>query len=320
MAFLRKPGRGRKAATIALSFATFFFGAGCSLLVDTGGLDTAGPVLDSSLQDGAQPDGTIDSAALDGDSGSSDASVDSFSAVDAHGDAPPPPSYVAQVMAGSPLLYLRFGETAGVTAKDETGHFNGTYSDAGIVYGAVGAIAGDPNTAVTLNGDPLVGIAMPPGLDFPTTTPFTLEIWVKQTKGEGFAWVLDHDDYDERRAGWDLLFGGPDAGAGPSLERWNDAGTTAGADVTYGTPLSDGTYHYVVATSSGTQLALYVDGTNHGLNGNVGSVPTTGVSWFIGNQGCSCSGNGIVGSIDELAIYGYALDAGTVQAHFAAAQ
>ena len=317
MAFLRKPGLDRKAATIALSFAAFFLGAGCSLLVDTGGLDTAGPVLDSS-QDGGQPDGTIDSAALDADGGSSDASADSFT-VDG-GDAPPPPSYAAQVMAGAPLLYLRFGETAGLAAKDETGHFNGTYSDAGIVYGAVGAIAGDPNTAVTLNGDPLVGVAMPPGLDFPTTTPFTLEIWVKQTKGEGFAWVLDHDDYDEQRAGWDLLFGGPDASAGPSIERWNDAGTTAGADVTYAMPLSDGTYHYVVATSSGTELALYIDGANQGKNGNVGDVPATGISWFIGNQACSCSGNGIVGSIDELAIYGYALDAGTVQAHFAAAQ
>jgi hypothetical protein len=318
MPFLRQPGRGRKAATIALAIAAFFLGAGCSLLVDTGGLDTAVALPDSSLRDG-QPDGTIEGAAVDAGSDSSSAPVDALTA-DSPGDAPPPPGYAAQVMAGAPLLYLRFGETAGSVAKDETGHFNGTYSDAGIVYGAVGAIAGDPNTAVTLNGAPLVGIAMPPGLDFPTTTPFTVEIWVKQTKGEGFAWVLDHDDYAEQRAGWDLLFGGPEAGAGPSIERWNDAGTTAGADVTYGMPLSDGTYHYVVATSSGTELALYIDGANQGLNGNVGNVPTTGIPWFIGNQSCSCSGNGIVGSIDELAIYGYALDAGTVHAHFAAAQ
>jgi Concanavalin A-like lectin/glucanases superfamily len=244
-----------------------------------------------------------------------DAGRDATVVRDAEPDAP---SYYAQVLADSPVLYLRFGEHAGEAAVDSSGHhYDGTYSDSGVVYGAVGAIAHDPSTAVTLNGQLGVGVAMPPGLDFAGTSPFTLEVWVKQTSSPGYSFILDHDDHAKLRAGWDLLYNGG-TGMGPDLERWNDAGTTSGSDVAYAMALSMNVYHYVVATCDGAQLALYIDGEVGGLNATVDVVPVTGIAWFVGNQ--SDSNDGVIGSIDELAIYDHALDAGTVHAHFLAAQ
>src|SRR4051812_32689998 len=62
------------------------------------------------------------------------------------------PTYRDTVMADSPQAYWRLGDSGG-SAADETGHGNtGTFASSGVTTGASGAIAGDSDTAVTLNG------------------------------------------------------------------------------------------------------------------------------------------------------------------------
>ncbi len=56
-------------------------------------------------------------------------------------------SYRGEVLADSPLMYLRLGETAGTIASDETGQHDATQNGV-LVWGAQGALAFDTDTAV----------------------------------------------------------------------------------------------------------------------------------------------------------------------------
>src|SRR4051812_25995064 len=60
-------------------------------------------------------------------------------------------AYTAEVMADHPVVYLRLGETTGSVAHDAVGHHDGTYGPQAVL-GGDGAIAGDPDTAVTFDG------------------------------------------------------------------------------------------------------------------------------------------------------------------------
>jgi concanavalin A-like lectin/glucanase superfamily protein len=62
------------------------------------------------------------------------------------------PSYANAVKADNPLVYWRLGESSGTNAADASGNGrNGTYVGSPTL-GAAGALSGDPNTAVSLNG------------------------------------------------------------------------------------------------------------------------------------------------------------------------
>lgn len=60
-------------------------------------------------------------------------------------------AYSDAVLADSPYAYWRLGESAGTTAADAGGSYNGTYTG-GYTLAQPGAINGDADTAVTLNG------------------------------------------------------------------------------------------------------------------------------------------------------------------------
>ncbi|MDB4963587.1 MAG: domain containing protein [Myxococcales bacterium] len=221
--------------------------------------------------------------------------------------------YRDEVMADRPLVYWRFGEPSGLVASDELSARDGTYGN-GVTLGAAGAIAGDPDTAVTFNGAVDSSVAMPAGLEFSGTMPFSVEVWARQTAFRNFGWVIDHQDYQVPRKGWGLRF----SSAHVALERWtNDA--YAGPNVLSDGPLTLDTYQHIVATFDGDRLALYIDGALvSDVTGGRAIAPVTD-TWRVGRQNCACSSDNFVGSLDELAIYGVALDATRVTAHYTAA-
>jgi hypothetical protein len=222
-------------------------------------------------------------------------------------------SYQAEVAADAPILYLRLGESQGPTAVDQTGHANGTYPSTGITYGAPGAVAGDADTAITMDGT--TAISMPPGFDFAEFAPFTVELWANQTAQPGYGFTLDHASYDQgTRNGWSLLL----AAEQVSFERFRDNMTNGAVANSVG-PLSMGTYHHVVITFDGGQLTLYIDAVVASLNSVIVGLPTGSFRWSIGRMNCDCSGLGFVGSLDEVALYSSVLPASRVAAHFHAA-
>ena len=89
------------------------------------------------------------------------------------------PDYRSKVLYDLPALYWRLGEPAGGTAFDETHNDrDGVY--AGVAVAAAGALIGDADTAVSLDGvDDVIDGA--PYIPFPSATVSrTLEIWAKR--------------------------------------------------------------------------------------------------------------------------------------------
>jgi hypothetical protein len=262
--------------------------------------------VDAAATDG----GLAVDTGTDGGAGAGDgaAGTDATSTTDGAASS----AYAREVLADSPLFYLRFGETGGTTAHDEKHAFDGTYPSFGARFAVPGALAGDPNGAIHLDGQ--APITMPATADFTGTASFSVEVWLQRDAAQsGLAFVVDHEDWTGVRAGWNLL-GGSD---GLGFERY--ANDTDHASVSAAAPPAD-TWHHVLATWDGTILRVFVDGALGSSSGvNAVSIPALGKPFSIGGQNCSCTGNAFVGAIDELAVYDKVLTGDRALAHLKAA-
>jgi hypothetical protein len=233
-------------------------------------------------------------------------------------DSMPLLSYEDEVLLDLPTIYLRLDESQGPTVRDAIdGGINGTYPDAGVTYGQLGALLSDTNdTAVAFDGTS--GITMPPSVPFAGIASFTLELWAKQSSTRSsLGTTLDHDDYSQGkqdRSGWDLLLGSTSV----SLERFV-MGTTVGSAASSSAPLPTDEYHYVVATFDGLSLSVYIDTVMVAGTSKATNLPDAGISWTIGQQNCPCAGNGYVGLLDEVAIYSHVLSTDRMMIHYQAA-
>ena len=88
-------------------------------------------------------------------------------------------AYSSAITATPGLVsYWRLGESSGTNACDSYGPNAGTYQG-GFTLGATGAIAGDPDTAVRLDGSSgYVNVPHSSSLDVGDS--FTIEAWVKR--------------------------------------------------------------------------------------------------------------------------------------------
>jgi hypothetical protein len=224
-----------------------------------------------------------------------------------------PGTYSREVRVDAPVLYSRFGDRDTTVARDETGAHDGAYPSHGVTLGEPGAIVADSDSGIGLLGTSQG--TMPPGLDFPGASAFSLEIWAKPTSDDdqtGYGFVVDHQSY-EPREGYALRISRFDV----AFERWA-GGSTFGSNATENRALSLQVWHHVVATFDGANLRLFVDGQQTAFNGVPSDMPAMPESWTIGGPNCECSANRFAGALDELAVYDYALSPDRVRAHFEA--
>jgi hypothetical protein len=211
--------------------------------------------------------------------------------------------YSSEVLADSPLGYWRLGESVGSVASDSSGNGrNGTYVGSGL--GAAGAIDGDSDTAAAFDGNDYVNLPTYAGLE---PALVSAEAWV-QTSSNSVGVILRSRSY-----GYGVQVDGsgiPGFFAFPSPDAILVAlGTT---------PVNDGAWHHLVGTFDGSVARIYADGA---LAGSSGSTPgdvfyiTSGNA--IGRDG-SCDCFYVNGSLDEVALYGTALSASRVLAHYQA--
>jgi len=272
-------------------------------------------VTDATADQGGDADASPESSATDAAADTRVADADA-AVTDAGGpiDAPPdaPSSvYRAAVLADAPLAYWRLGEKSGTVAHDETGHgYDGTYTGT-YTLGAPGALAGDPDTAVTLDG--VTGeVDVGDNFDFAGQVPFSLEAWVKPA-------VIDSRyRHVVTKMAFNAL-GNPEVGTyvilqqGSTIlgfERWQNASTELTVE-TSDFPAA-GSWAHVVATYDGAVGELYVNGALAQASASSGGVPVSGVHMLWGNV--------MQGVLDEIAVYGVALPATRVAAHYQAAQ
>jgi titin len=217
-----------------------------------------------------------------------------------------PSGYAGAVSADSPVSHWRLGETTGTIAADQKGANPGTYLN-GPGLGAASLLAADSaNRAVAFDGlDDNVSVPNSSGLGL--TTAVSLEAWVKPNvlpATGGFASVITKPE------AYSLQFNGP------RLEfTIMQNGTRQRLQAPVGAVVAGQTYH-VVGTFDGTTRRLYLNGAEVANGALSGGASTTTTGLFIGSwDGFSEFLNG---AIDEAAVYGSALPAARVSAHYQA--
>jgi hypothetical protein len=220
--------------------------------------------------------------------------------------------YRSAVLADAPASYWRVGEASGVSALDEVGGRNGSYQNTPTL-GAPGALTGDSNTAVGLNGTneyvevPYSGALNP--------ASFSLEAWAYPTGGSGsFRSVISSRDYSASGPlvrGYMLY-----ASSANVWELW--LGTGTGFVKLIGPTVTLNSWTHIVATYDGTTARLYLNGTL-AASGNLAYSPNTSRPLRLGaGKNETNSDYEFPGRLDELAIYPTALTDTRVQAHYQA--
>lgn len=213
-------------------------------------------------------------------------------------------SYAQTVLSDSPLRYLRLGEPAGfgiTTAYDWSGNTqNGTINGT-VTLGTQGLLYNDPNTCMTFDGS--TGYIDIPTTSLPTgAAAWTIECWCQvQSISLSYA-VL-------------VAFGTAAAFGMAEIHIKNNTfaiGIFSGVDPTGPANLVVGNTYHVCATFNGTTVTLYINGQ---------SVTTATPAYNIVASKCRIAVRPDTlrfypGPIDEVAIYGTALSAARIQAHY----
>ncbi|MEW2359031.1 LamG-like jellyroll fold domain-containing protein [Spirillospora sp. NPDC029432] len=208
--------------------------------------------------------------------------------------------------------YWRLGEGSG-TAYDNAGT-NDLTVGSGVTRGQAGAIANDPDKAITFNGTSAgtagSGTAPMPG-------DFSLEAWVKTTSGSG---------------GKIVGYGNQATGASTKYDRQlymtNDGRVVFGVypgsvkTIQSGAGLNNGQWHHIVGTLDGTGgMKLYVDGQQVAADASVKSAETSYTGyWRVGGDNLTGwpsrpSSDHLNGTLDEVAVYPRALAAARITEH-----
>ena len=222
--------------------------------------------------------------------------------------ATPPPAggYQSAVTADAPVGYWRLGDTGtGVSA---------VVGPAGTAVGGVtstaGALVGDADAARSFDGSTGF-ISVPSATPLNPTGDLTVEAWARANVVHGGAVVQKsgarRDSVRQYRQSMNTR---------GHMRGTVFVGGTAYA-VTAPASATPGAWTHLVLTRSAGTLSLYVNGTLAATAASTGSLNTTSSILGIGRSGESAT-SWFNGSIDEVAVYGQALTASRVAAHYAA--
>jgi hypothetical protein len=253
------------------------------------------------------------------------------------------------VLADHPVAYWRMEEGKGPTAHDETRRHNGTYRGA-VTFHVAGAILSDRqhNHAITLKGRGHVEIADSKVFSQPTSKRgLSVEVWIRPDQlvfpGDGSDARNPHIHWLGKggpgQREWGFRFYSKKAKDRPnriSAYIWNPTGAE-GAGAYFQDELEVGRWLHIVATfdpgdrkTKGAGVSIYKNGVlrqgpkTSGAtlysNPKFNIVPRRGTSPLVlGLRDTSSTTNGLVGGLDEVAIYPYVLSARQVLAHYRAA-
>ncbi len=202
----------------------------------------------------------------------------------------------------APIGWYRLGEQFGTEVYDSTGNGrNGTYGGGATFNSGTGLIVGSADGAINFDGvDDVAFIPTPATLAFPVT----IEAWIQTTTVLSSIYlnilVGDRECFFESRTDGKLRANVVTNGYSGGLFFTSSDGV-----------VNDGAPHHIVAvyTNSASSPTLYVDGVVN--SATTGSLTVTGNANTVSVIGGDVS-NKIVATIDEVAIYDYALAAGDV--------
>lgn len=261
---------------------------------------------------------------------------------------PPVPltGYGAIVAADNPVAYWRLDETNGTLAEDAVGTFDGTYTPGtgAITYGVSSGIPHTTDAAITLAGGATIQVLWAPELN--PDTGWTLESWLNPTtlsQNGGDYRVVFSSEYNDQSAGFPYngwyLYQQPAnnfAFVPQPANAFIDAGPN---DPANNNQLVAGKWYHLVITDDLNNFNIYINGVL------ITSFPVAGVDFIPNGDGINPDGlaalNSVdgaddnanfvfgqrddfafgtfLGSVDDTAIYNYALSPQQVAGHYAAA-
>ncbi len=275
-----------------------------------------------------------------------------FAPEEAGAQAPLRRGYRDTVLADRPVACWRLGEARGPTAFDETRRHDGRYHG-GVTFHVPGAITSDRrhNRAIQLHGRGYVEIPSSAAFSQPTSRRgLSVEVWLRPDvltfRGEGgganpYIHWLGKGEVGQRE--WGFRFYSKTARDRPnrlSAYIWNPDGDE-GAGAFFQDTLRPGEWIHIVATydpgdrtTRGAGVSIYKNGRlrqgprpgptfSRGTlysNPRYNIVPRHGSSpLLLGLRDRRRTVNGLVGGLDEVAIYPYVLSPRQVLAHYQAA-
>lgn len=218
------------------------------------------------------------------------------------------PTYEESVLAFSPLVYLRLGDTSGTTAEDSSGNNrDGTYFG-GVSLNQSSLLGSDTsNGAVRFDGvDDYVTVAHAAAFN---VTSFTVEAWIQITATGGYQSIANRDDNSSNKS-WQFRV---TPGGYLELVLWiggSDALHTSRAKVT------DNKIYHVAATYDGAFATIYVNGEPIYQEEQTGALDSATRVIEIGSFVEFATW--IEGVVDEFAFYGSAHPSQVIRYRFQA--
>lgn len=216
-------------------------------------------------------------------------------------------TYRAEILKDEPLLYYPLGEASGTVAVDASSHgLRGTYKNSPTL-GSTGLIETDTGTAVTLGEGKFIERAHSSLLNHGDS--FTYEAWIKLSSvGGGESCIC-----------FKLGTGGTTPKFVVNTEGKLLLRVPGFANLAIGkTVLSKDTIYHVAATKTGGTNKVYVNGVDDTASTEAREVTNNSGTLRVGSEEGGGSEN-FKGVLDEFAIYGSALSAERILAHYEAA-
>lgn len=239
----------------------------------------------------------------------------SLSVVASHYVASVAIAYSTEVLADSPLTYMKFDETSGTTAADSSGSSHpGTIAGTPTLNQATVMPAGTGSYQLNTTAKRVV-VANGAWMNTPA---FTIEAWIFiQTLGTSYQAIANRDGGSGTLArGWNLYV------TNKKLNAFVGNSGFVPTDHVGTTTLVASTAYHTVMTSDGTSVKLYLNGAQEGSTVTSDAYANSGNPIEIG---ASLSGTpsthsfSLAGLVDHVAYYGTALSAARIAAHYAAA-
>jgi hypothetical protein len=232
--------------------------------------------------------------------------------------APALSAYARTIVAAAPLAYYRLGDTGSAAVDSSGSNFTGTYG-ANVKRGVPSLLASEAsNTAASFPGGSAVAasvVNVSASTKLQPATAVSVEAWVQESVPSTGTSDL-------------VAYGSMATGIAYTLQVLSNNTVCAFVSTAHGyglvtgkTALSVGHPYLLSLTYDGTTLSLYVDGSLDGSSPTSGAISyatpgaTNGLS--IGAAGNSTRPV-FAGTIDEVAVFGSALTATTIAAHWTA--
>lgn len=227
------------------------------------------------------------------------------------GTQPPTDTYGVAVYGDSPVDFWRLDEASGTAAKDSSGNEDDAIYTGGVTRGGTSGI-GPFGTSAGFDGINGNVVSSNPTV---VNGPFSTELWFRTSSTSGGKLIGFGNEQSALSSNYDKhVYLSPDGRLVFGV--WNNQPDTVISEP----GLNDGEWHHMVATQSSDGMRLYVDDLLVDQNAVTTNQSYQGY-WRVG--GDSFSGWPYSGSqlyinadIDDVAIYGTALTADQIAAHY----